>query len=262
MSHEEETRARFAATADRLAAHGARRVEGMRDRIRRFLAPRGDERALDAGTGTGTLALALAPLVRSVVGLDLVPEMLERARAAEGAAAVQFVEGDLAALPFPDESFDLVGTARTLHHVPWPDIAISELSRVTRFGGRLLVIDQLASADPLEAIAQNRIEHLRDPSHVRVLSDQDFRALFDTNDLVLRRSEVERERIALDGFLDLAACEGAERGAVYAEVERLLSLGQTAGLELRRTDEGSGLTLSVAWYLLERVLPPRPTTAT
>ena len=76
------------------------------------------------------------------------------------------------------------------------------------------------------------------------------------------RSEVERERIALDGFLDLAACEGAERGAVYAEVERLLSLGQTAGLELRRTDEGYGLTLSVGWYLLERVLPPRPTTAT
>jgi ubiquinone/menaquinone biosynthesis C-methylase UbiE len=262
VSHEDRTRERFAATADRLAALGADRVESTRERIRRFAGPRGDESALDAGTGTGTLALALAPLVRSVVGIDLVPEMLEHARAAAaGLTGVTFVEGDVTALPFPEASFDLVTTARTLHHVSWPDIALSEMTRVTRVGGRLLVVDQIASADPLEGIAHNRIEQLRDPSHVRVLSDQDFRTLFDANDLLLRRSEVERDRLELDRFLDLAACEGDDRAAVYAEVERLLSIGQTAGIELRRTTEGYGITLSIAWYLLERVPPPPPTTA-
>ncbi len=123
------------------------------------------------------------------------------------------------------------------------------------------MIDQIASADPLEAIAHNRLEHLRDPVHVRILSDQDFRLIFDANDLVLRRSEVERERIELDRYLDLAACEGDARAEVYAEVERLLSFGQSAGIELRRTAEGYGLTLSIAWYLLEKVPPPSPTTA-
>jgi len=262
VSHEEDTRARFAATADRLAACGAARIADMRERLRRFAVPRGDELALDAGTGTGTLALALAPLVRSVIGLDLVPEMLDHARrAAEGIEALSFVEGDVAALPFDDRSFDLVASARTLHHVQWPDIAVAEMTRVTRLGGRLVVIDQIASADPLEAIALNRLEHLRDPVHVRILSDQDFRLIFDANDLVLRRSEVERERIELDRYLDLAACEGDARAEVYAEVERLLSFGQSAGIELRRTAEGYGLTLSIAWYLLEKVPPPSPTTA-
>ncbi len=140
--------------------------------------------------------------------------------------------------------------------------SIGELTRVTRTRGRLLVVDQVASADPLEALAHNRLERLRDPSHVRVLSDQDFRLLFDANDLVLRRSEVDREDVELDRFLDLAGCAGDDRAAVYAEVERLLASGQTAGISLRRSRGGFALTLAVGWYLLEKVPPPAPTTAT
>ena len=61
---------------------------------------------LDAGTGPGTLALALAPLVGEVVGVDLVPELLAVAR--EGAPAnTTFLEGNATALEFDDESFDL-----------------------------------------------------------------------------------------------------------------------------------------------------------
>ena len=263
MTHQDLTHARFAATADRLAALGGERLEHMRDQLRRFAEPRGDERALDVGTGTGTLALALAPLVREVVGLDLVPEMLAHARrGAEGVPNVTFVEGDVAELPFESESFDLVTSSRTIHHVQWPEVAVAGLTRVARTGGRLLVVDQIASADPLEALAHNRLERLRDPAHVRVLADGDFRALFEGNGLVLRRFEVEREDVELDRFLDLAGCEGGGRAAVYAEVERLLAIGQTAGIRLRRTDAGFGLTLSVAWYLLEKTPVPRPTTAT
>jgi SAM-dependent methyltransferase len=263
VNHDDLTRARFAATADKLAALGTERMEQLREQLRRFVAPRGDERALDVGTGTGPLALALAPLVREVVGLDLVPQMLEHARwGAEGVPNVTFVEGDVAHLPFEPQSFDLVCSCRTIHHVPWPEIAIAEMTRVARTGGHLLVVDQIASADPLDALAHNRLERLRDPSHVRVLPDGDFRAIFEANGLVLRRFEVEREDVALDRFLDFAGCEGEARGAVVTEVERLLSNGQSAGIGLRRSDAGYGLTLSVAWYLLEKVPPPAPTTAT
>jgi SAM-dependent methyltransferase len=263
VTHEDLTRARFAATADRLAALGSERIEPLRDELRRFVAPRGDERALDVGTGTGPLALALAPLVGEVVALDLVPEMLEHARrGTEGVPNVTFVEGDVAHLPFEAESFDLVASSRTLHHVAWPEVAIAEMTRVARTGGRLLVVDQIASADPLDALAHNRLERLRDPSHVRVLPDGDFRALFEANGLVLRRFEVNREDVELDRFLDLAGCEGEARAAVVCEVERLLSLGSKAGIGLRRAGAGYGLTLSIGWYLLEKVPPPAPTTAT
>ena len=260
MSHEDAVQARFGATAARLGELGDRRIEGLRERLRRFVEPAGTERALDAGTGTGPVALALAPLVREVVGVDLVPEMLAEARRrAEGVANVAFVLGDCLALPLDAGSFDLAVTSRTIHHLPRPELAIAELARVTRPGGRIVVVDQIASADPLEALAHNRIERLRDPSHVRVLSDADFRGLFEANQLVLRRFEVEHEERGLGEFLDLAGCEGEARQTVVAEFERLLARGERAGIELRRVPDGYALTHRVAWYLLDR--RPAPTTA-
>jgi hypothetical protein len=141
--------------------------------------------------------------------------------------------------------------------VPHPEVALAEMTRVTRIGGHLLVVDQISSADPLEALQQNRLEHLRDPSHERILSDLDFRSLFEANWLVLERFETEREAYELDRYLELASCTGEPRDAVIAEVERLLAAGRHAGVGLRRSASGYALTLTVAWYLLHRAVPDR-----
>src|SRR5438876_6923365 len=144
MSHEDAVRSRFAATAEGVAAHAREQVEQVRENLGPFLAPlRGDERALDAGTGAGTLALALAPLVGEVIGVDLVPELLEAARR-DAPANATFVEGDATALPYESFSFDLACSRRTLHHVNRPELALAELARVTKLGGRVLVDDQIA----------------------------------------------------------------------------------------------------------------------
>src|SRR6266568_1823994 len=140
-SNVDDVRARFAATAERVADHSRQQIEMVREQVRTFVAPSGDERALDAGTGAGTLARALAPLVREVVGVDVVPELLEIALK-DAPSNVTFVEGDIASLPFESFSFDLACTRRTLHHVPRPELAVAELTRVTRPGGTLLVEDQ------------------------------------------------------------------------------------------------------------------------
>src|SRR5205809_4410078 len=119
----QEVRERFALTADRVAEHARQQVEAVREQLESFVMPRGDERALDVGTGAGTLALALAPLVREVVGVDVVPELLERARASAPANAT-FVEGDATSLPFETASFDLVCCRRTLHHIARPELVV------------------------------------------------------------------------------------------------------------------------------------------
>jgi ubiquinone/menaquinone biosynthesis C-methylase UbiE len=209
----QEVRERFAATADSVAEHAQQQVEMVREQLESFVMPRGDERAVDVGTGAGTLALALAPLVRDVVGVDLVPELLERARA-NAPANVTFVEGDATSLPLDSGSFDLACTRRTLHHIARPELAVAELVRVTAPGGRVFVDDQIAPADPLAALELDRFEQARDPSHTRTLPDIDFRHLFEANGLVLLQTRVQSHRRELDYYLGLAGCEGEARERV------------------------------------------------
>ena len=220
MSHDDAVRARFGATAEGVAAHAREQVEQVRESLGPFLAPlRGDERVLDAGTGAGTLALALAPLVGEVVGIDLVPELLEAARR-DAPDNVTFVEGDATALSFESFSFDLACSRRTFHHVHRPELALAELARVANPGGRVFVDDQIAPADPLAAFELDRFERRRDPSHHRTLSDGDFRDLFAANGLMLERSKRFTHRRELDYYLALAGCTGED-----AERARSLSPG-------------------------------------
>ena len=180
------------------------RAPDLSARVRRMLGPfTGTELALDSGCGTGALAFALAPHVGRVIGVDVSADYLATARelAPEN---VDFVEADSTALPFEYGRFDITGCLRLLHHVRRPELAVSELARVTRRGGRILIADQLGSIDPLRSLELDRFERLRDPSHQRLLPDADIRGYLEANDLVLIWSEVERERIDLEERLALA----------------------------------------------------------
>jgi SAM-dependent methyltransferase len=231
----EQVRARFGATAASVAEHAQQQVEMVRAQLASFVVPRGDERAVDVGTGAGTLALALAPLVREVVGVDLVPELLARARANAPQNAT-FVEGDATSLPFDPGSFQLTCTRRTLHHIARPELAVAELARVTAAGGRVFVDDQVAPVDPLEALDLDRFERARDPSHTRTLPDIDLRHLFEANGLVLLQTRFQLHRRELDYYLGLAGCEGEAR-----ERARDLSPGGP-----------DAYTAETGWYLLTK----------
>ena len=226
---------RFARTAARIAARQDARAARLAEAVRDFVQPRGDERAIDVGTGAGALAFALAPLVREVVGLDPVPELLELARA-RARPNTEFVEGDGTALPFPDTSFDLAGTHRTLHHVARPERIVAELARVTRPGGHVLVVDQLAPDDAAAAAGLHEFETVRDPSHARLLTDGELRELFAANGLVLLRERLEDEQRDLARYLDLAGCAGERR----ARAEELAA------------SDARVLVATAGWYLLRR----------
>src|SRR5262249_4378479 len=151
-----------------------------------------------------------------VVGVDMDGELIAAGRE-HAPANVTLQEGDATALPFAYGEFDISGCLRVLHHAARPERIVSELARVTRPGGKILIVDQLGDVDPLRRREVDRFEHARDPSHTRLLPDGDIRALLEANDLTVSRNEITRERRELGWYLDLAGVEGEAR----AEAERL-----------------------------------------
>jgi ArsR family transcriptional regulator len=96
----------------------------------------------DLGCGTGHFALAAAPFVRRVIGVDGAPEMLDVARTRlAGVRNVELREGDLEALPIGPGELDLAVMALALSYVEDPAGALAEAARVLRPGGRLLLLD-------------------------------------------------------------------------------------------------------------------------
>ena len=98
------------------------------------------ETVLDVGTGTGVVAITAARAGASVTGLDLTPALLDVAR--ENArvarlATTQWFEGDAESLPFPDGQFDVVVSQFGHMFAPRPDVAVAEMRRVLKPGGRI-----------------------------------------------------------------------------------------------------------------------------
>ncbi|HEV3060155.1 MAG TPA: ubiquinone/menaquinone biosynthesis methyltransferase [Vicinamibacterales bacterium] len=98
-------------------------------------------RALDLATGTGDIAVACASRGARVIGLDITRRMIELAREKHVDTGIQFLVGDMLALPFPSASFDVVTTGYGLRNVPNLDLALREIERVLRPGGQVLSLD-------------------------------------------------------------------------------------------------------------------------
>jgi demethylmenaquinone methyltransferase/2-methoxy-6-polyprenyl-1,4-benzoquinol methylase len=105
--------------------------------------PRAGMRVLDLATGTGDLAFAAAAQGATVVGLDITLRMIQlaRAKAARGTAPLRFLVGDMLALPFAPESFDVVTTGYGLRNVPNLTKTIDEIRRVLAPGGQIVSLD-------------------------------------------------------------------------------------------------------------------------
>jgi demethylmenaquinone methyltransferase/2-methoxy-6-polyprenyl-1,4-benzoquinol methylase len=118
-------------------------------------APRGCRLALDMATGTGELAFLLATRAEQVVAVDTCPQMLSIARAKAGsrprAGRIQFLLADGLRLPFPADSFDCVATGFALRNVADLGLALAEMHRVVRPGGRAVCLELSRSPSRLLA---------------------------------------------------------------------------------------------------------------
>ncbi|HXA96051.1 MAG TPA: methyltransferase domain-containing protein [Candidatus Dormibacteraeota bacterium] len=136
---------------------------------------------LDVACGGGLVVCALARVVRRAEGIDITPAMLDRARALaaeKGLTNTHWRQGDVLPLPYPDASFSIVTSRFTFHHFQDPLAVLREMKRVCAPGGRIAVVDTDASADAAKAAEFNRMERLRDPSHVRAMPGSELVELF------------------------------------------------------------------------------------
>jgi len=105
------------------------------------------QRLLDVATGSGQIAIPAARAGMDVTGIDIAPNWVEqaRARAAAEGLEVQFDEGDAEQLPYNDASFDVVVSVVGAIFAPRPEQVAAELVRVTRPGGRIIMVNWTAS---------------------------------------------------------------------------------------------------------------------
>ena len=140
-----------------------------------------DDTVLDVACGGGNVVCAFAQTVQHAAGIDMTPAMLERARAMAREKAltnVSWDQGQATSLPYADGTFTIVVTRFSFHHFIEPLAVLKEMIRVCAPGGRVLVADMHTSTDPAKGAEFNRMELLRDPSHVRALPVAELKALF------------------------------------------------------------------------------------
>lgn len=184
-------RQQFAGTGSAYVTSGLHAAGDDLPRMRTVAQPQRTDHVLDIATGGGHVALAFAPRVASVVATDLTPEMLDRAAAfiqSKGVTNVTFQVADAEALPFADDQFNIVTCRIAPHHFPHPDRFVHEVARVLAPGGRFVLIDSTVPAGPVGR-RFNEFERLRDPSHVRSLTDQEWLHLLQTNGLTVQAIE-------------------------------------------------------------------------
>jgi ubiquinone/menaquinone biosynthesis C-methylase UbiE len=165
------------AFARQAAAYARSALQTSPERLRRlldFLDPRAGDAVLDVACGPGIVTGALVERGLLAVGVDLTAEMI---RQASGTGAGLYARANAARLPFRDGVFDAALCRNSFHHVTDAGIVLGEMVRVTRTRGLVVVEDMIAPTDPAQRDYQATIERLRDVSHSRSLTRDEFRSL-------------------------------------------------------------------------------------
>lgn len=139
-----------------------------------------DATVLDVACGPGLVATAVAQVAKHVTGIDITPAMIEQAQQRQKEKRLTNMTwqvGDVPPLPFPDASFSAVITRYSFHHFLDPKAVLAEMVRVCCPGGKVCVVDVFTSS-PEQAEVFDRMEKLRNASHVRGLALDELTGMF------------------------------------------------------------------------------------
>lgn len=221
-------------------------------RIIELAAPQQSWRALDVATGAGHMAAAFAPHVASIVASDITDPMLAEAAklaASRNLANMTTAKAEAGALPFLDESFDLVCCRLAAHHFPDLRLFVGEVRRVLKNGGRFALVDNVApDADQLPdasaterdeaTAAYNAFEKLRDPSHGHAPPPETWIELLEKDGFKIVAREQFGKELDFDSWVTRMRCAPA----TVIELEHILTEGPSnlrTFLQPRRDAEGA-----------------------
>lgn len=198
-----------------------------------------DMRVLEVACGPGIVAQAVAPLAGELVCIDATPQMLTLARqrlGGSGQTNVTFMEAFAEQLPFGFAEFDLIVTRLSFHHFADIQAVLSECRRVLSPHGRLVVADIVASADRDQARLHNALEQLRDPSHVRMLAEQDLLETLRCGGFKPRLHESWQQQRSFSEWAKIVSAEN-RTAPLYEVMRTLCHAGLDAGLSWLETED-------------------------
>lgn len=180
-----------------------------------WLDPKTNDVVLDLATGGGHVVKSLAPHVSLLYATDLTKEMLQNTSSyLTQFPNVQFVVADAENIPFLDNTFTIVTCRIAAHHFPHPEAFIQEAVRVLKPGGRFLFIDNAAPDDKVLAEFMNTFEEMRDPSHAKALSIEQWKELLKRNGLAPVKEETSKKTLPFSPWVNRTLEDPAQIEAV------------------------------------------------
>lgn len=160
---------------------------------------------LEVAAGTCVCGRALAQAVNKIICLDATQEMLEagkRAATLEAIKNMEFVNGYAESLPFDDCTFDIVMTRLSFHHFTEIQAPFNEMYRVLKPKGKLVIIDMEATDEALRE-TEDKIETMRDYSHVKNRSQQELLSLYENKNCSILKCESTKMPVSLISWMEL-----------------------------------------------------------
>ncbi len=191
------------------------------DIVAEFAQASSHERCLDVATGPGHTALRIAESAGQVIGIDIAGGMIAAARrqsAERGIRNAFFHLADVQALPFSDQSFDLVTCRIAAHHFSDLPRGLREIFRVLKPGGRFVLEDSLGSADPQIAAYLERLEKWRDPTHVHSLNHKAWLAALGACGFAVTRETVFAKDHDFDLWIRRTGLPAATIGEICQDI--------------------------------------------
>jgi ubiquinone/menaquinone biosynthesis C-methylase UbiE len=201
-SHAEAIKDQFTKQSGPFTA--AKSISGGLEDLVALANPDKSAKVLDVACGGGLVSCAFAPHVGAVLGVDITTAMRDQAKKLveqKGFTNVDILFGDATRLPFPAELFDIVVSRYSVHHMLHPSVLIQEMKRVCRPGGVVVISDVVTIGSLEQAQSFNRLEMLRDPSHVANLPHHQLRELFTANGLVIEEEKHGSIRDCVESLL-------------------------------------------------------------